>query len=512
MASAARTTRIYQALFSVVRPAPTGSGVAANELLLSRDGSQRRGHNRRPDKRNADGVTELNPRAVAGRTSIAIHARTSAPFAPRSCRYRRTCPSPCARPAPYNVGTAFHIWSEIGGEPPELLDLPDDETQATLAGRLSTFASEDVTSLTQTYWNTFFAFIGTGPAIQAAREAEDSEALAAALALERALRQLTGVRGAPTLLDLPSFTAITATQPSGLPPNVGDLGDAALRELLTPGQTYEGQNNNATRPRRMRCASCRTPAKGRPDVGTGTVATFETLRGFNWRLLHSARPILCGAGGAVRRHERIGTVQRELPTGTVTFLFTDIEGSTRLLDALGAEAYADALAKHRRALRAAFERHGGVEVDTQGDAFFYAFPTAPGALQAAAEGQEALSAGSVRVRMGLHTGTPHVTAEGYVGVDVHRAARIAATAHGGQVLISASTAALAAPTRCATSATIGSGPVRGRAAVPARGRRVPSAQEPAPDEPARAVDASLGRERELAEVCALLVARETFAC
>lgn len=126
----------------------------------------------------------------------------------------------------------LHIWSEIGGEPPELLDLPDDETQATLAGRLSTFASEDVTSLTQTYWNTFFAFIGTGPAIQAAREAEDSEALAAALALERALRQLTGVRGAPTLLDLPSFTAITATQPSGLPPNVGDLGDAALRELF----------------------------------------------------------------------------------------------------------------------------------------------------------------------------------------------------------------------------------------------------------------------------------------
>ena len=91
---------------------------------------------------------------------------------------------------------------------------------------------------------------------------------------------------------------------------------------------------------------------------------------------------------------------RELPTGTVTFLFTDIEGSTRLLHELGAEAYAEALAEHRRVLREAFAAHGGVEVDTQGDAFFVAFATAPGALAAAAAAQEALAAGPMRVRMG----------------------------------------------------------------------------------------------------------------
>jgi predicted ATPase len=134
---------------------------------------------------------------------------------------------------------------------------------------------------------------------------------------------------------------------------------------------------------------------------------------------------------------------RALPTGTVTFVFTDIEGSTRLLRELGAEAYADALAEHRRLLRDVFDRHDGVEVDTQGDAFFYAFPTAPGALEAVRQAQQGLSAAPVRVRMGVHTGTPYLTEEGYVGADVHRAARIAACGHGGQTLVSASTAALA---------------------------------------------------------------------
>ena len=129
----------------------------------------------------------------------------------------------------------------------------------------------------------------------------------------------------------------------------------------------------------------------------------------------------------------------ELPRGTVTFLFTDIEGSTRLLDELGAEAYGAALAEHRRVLREAFERYGGVEVDTQGDAFFVAFPTAPGALEAAREAQDELE---LPVRMGLHTGTPLLTEDGYVGADVHRAARIAAAGHGRQVLVSAATAPL----------------------------------------------------------------------
>jgi predicted ATPase len=132
----------------------------------------------------------------------------------------------------------------------------------------------------------------------------------------------------------------------------------------------------------------------------------------------------------------------ELPAGTVTFLFTDVEGSTKLLHELGVADYAEALGEHRRVLRKTFNDHGGVEVDTQGDAFFVAFATAPAALQAAAEALDGLAEGPIRVRIGIHTGTPHVAEEGYIGVDVHRAARIAACGHGGQVLVSAATAAL----------------------------------------------------------------------
>jgi predicted ATPase len=135
-------------------------------------------------------------------------------------------------------------------------------------------------------------------------------------------------------------------------------------------------------------------------------------------------------------------VRPDLPTGTVTFLFTDIEGSTRLLRELG-DGYADVLAEHRRALRDAWQRHDGVEVDTQGDAFFVAFSRASDAVAAAADAQLALADGPVRVRMGLHTGEPVRADEGYVGYDVHRAARIAAAGHGGQVLLSRSTADLA---------------------------------------------------------------------
>ena len=138
-------------------------------------------------------------------------------------------------------------------------------------------------------------------------------------------------------------------------------------------------------------------------------------------------------------------VRRELPSGTVTFLFTDVEGSTRLLHELGAEGYADALAEHRRVIREACATEDGVEVDTQGDAFFFAFPTAPGAVAAASAFTAALASGPIHVRVGLHTGTPLLTEEGYVGGDVHRAARIAAAGDGGQVLVSSSTAALIEP-------------------------------------------------------------------
>src|SRR6476469_5939719 len=130
-----------------------------------------------------------------------------------------------------------------------------------------------------------------------------------------------------------------------------------------------------------------------------------------------------------------------LPTGVVTLLFTDVEGSTRLLQELG-DGYGEALHEHRRRLRTAFAEHEGVEVDTQGDAFFVAFARASDAVAAAADGQRALADGPIRVRMGLHTGEPRLTDEGYVGLDVHKGARIAAVGHGGQVLLSQATRAL----------------------------------------------------------------------
>ena len=134
--------------------------------------------------------------------------------------------------------------------------------------------------------------------------------------------------------------------------------------------------------------------------------------------------------------------------GTVTFAFTDIEGSTRLLQELGDDAYAIVSRDHRRIVREAFRAVGGEEVDTQGDAFFYSFARARDALSAAVAAQRALRAHEwpdgreVRVRMGLHTGEPQVGDEGYLGLDVVRAARIAGAGAGGQILISETTRSL----------------------------------------------------------------------
>jgi predicted ATPase/class 3 adenylate cyclase len=135
---------------------------------------------------------------------------------------------------------------------------------------------------------------------------------------------------------------------------------------------------------------------------------------------------------------------RQLPTGTITLLFTDIEGSTQLLQQLG-DRYATVLAESRRLLREAFQQWNGHEVDTQGDAFFIAFARATDAISAAVAGQRALAnhpwpdGAVVRVRMGLHTGEPSLVPEGYVGIDVHHAARIMDAAHGGQILLSHTT-------------------------------------------------------------------------
>jgi class 3 adenylate cyclase len=136
-----------------------------------------------------------------------------------------------------------------------------------------------------------------------------------------------------------------------------------------------------------------------------------------------------------------------LPGGTVTFLFTDIEGSTRLLQDLG-DSYGDVVRDHRRLLREHLGEKGGTEVDTQGDAFFYSFTRAKDAVAGAVAAQRALAAHSwpetavVRVRMGLHTGEPSVGEEGYLGLDVVRAARICSAGHGGQILLSETTRAL----------------------------------------------------------------------
>lgn len=166
------------------------------------------------------------------------------------------------------------------------------------------------------------------------------------------------------------------------------------------------------------------------------------------RLAISSRDVdVLGGQPGVAEPSGAPLVQQNLPTGTLTLLFTDIAGSTRLLQHLG-ERYAEVLTLHRDLLRSACRAHGGQEVDTQGDACFYVFASARQAVAAAVAGQRALAShpwpagGEVRVRMGLHTGEPQRTAEGFVGLDVHRAARIAAAGHGGQVLLSAATADL----------------------------------------------------------------------
>jgi class 3 adenylate cyclase len=139
---------------------------------------------------------------------------------------------------------------------------------------------------------------------------------------------------------------------------------------------------------------------------------------------------------------------RDLPSGTVTFLFSDIEGSTRLLKHLGRERYGEVLAEHNSLLREAFAEHAGTEIDRQGDAFFFVFRSAGAAVAAAAAAQRSIAAGAwpedgaVRVRMGLHTGEASVSADGYVGFAVHQAARIGDLGHGGQILVSRTTAAL----------------------------------------------------------------------
>ena len=151
-----------------------------------------------------------------------------------------------------------------------------------------------------------------------------------------------------------------------------------------------------------------------------------------------------------------------MPQGTVTFLFTDIEGSTDLARRLGAD-FGSLRAEHRRVLREAFSAHDGHEIDTAGDGFFVVFERAGDAVGAAMAAQRAVAGlqEPLRVRMGLHTAEPHLSEDGYVGVGVHRAARVCAAGHGGQILLSArpresSRISISRASACATSASTGS--------------------------------------------------------
>ena len=185
----------------------------------------------------------------------------------------------------------------------------------------------------------------------------------------------------------------------------------------------------------------------------------------------------------------------------VTFVFTDIEGSTRLLEELGSERYGELLSQHHRVCRAAWLAHGGAEVDTAGDAFFVAFPTAAAALAAAADAQLALAELGLRVRMGVHTGEVSVTSTGYVGLEVHRAARIAAAAHGGQVVMSATAARDAGAKGLVDLGEHRFKDVPGADRdLPARGRRFPPLKTVSTTNLPRPASSFVGREQELAEV------------
>ena len=161
----------------------------------------------------------------------------------------------------------------------------------------------------------------------------------------------------------------------------------------------------------------------------------------------SGRTLFVPASGRSAERKHSTFIPRHLPTGTVTLLFTDIEESTHLLQQLG-DRYGSLLAEYRHLLQASFQEWNGYEVDCRGDAFSVAFARATDAVVAAVEVQRALASHpwpegvALRVRMGLHTGEPALTSEGYVGLDVHRAERIMRAGHGGQVLLSQTTAHL----------------------------------------------------------------------
>src|SRR5919106_6134891 len=226
---------------------------------------------------------------------------------------------------------------------------------------------------------------------------------------------------------------------------------AELTRARRPGAGRGGADTTGAGPGRARRGTPEaTPA---PYRGEMAPPGSRSERGGNGRRAFADGPVRSD-----RRHNEPALMRNgrkdergvELPTGTVTFLFTDIEGSTRLLDALG-DRYPAVLETHQAILREAFAARGGIDVSTEGDSFFVVFRSAPQAVAAAVEAQRAIAAhrwpedATVRVRMGMHTGEGTLGGDNYVGVDLHRAARIASAGHGGQIVLSNATRALVEP-------------------------------------------------------------------
>jgi class 3 adenylate cyclase len=178
-------------------------------------------------------------------------------------------------------------------------------------------------------------------------------------------------------------------------------------------------------------------AKAQPEVGGATPRVGATTTGC--RAAARSAQLRLGGLGPLRDSGRVGP-PRGLPRGNVTFLFCDVEGSTALARA-APDAWPEVLNAYLTVLRGAVREHGGVEISTAGDGLLAAFAGAPEAVAAAADAQRALAKGpwaagiSLRARMGLHTGEPLLTNEGYVGLDLHRGARVMGAGHGGQVLL-----------------------------------------------------------------------------
>ena len=239
----------------------------------------------------------------------------------------------------------------------------------------------------------------------------------------------------------------------GKPPFRGPLLEVAVQHVSVPPPSLREQVPDLSPA--IEDVVLRALAK-EPELRFARVQDFATaLEQASQQASPRLTPVLAAEHGVETGHRP--SSMHDLPRGTVTLLFSDMEGSTRLLQQLGEShdksgylspgqgAYTSVLSECRHVLRAAFQQWSGHEIDMQGDGFFVAFARATDALSAAVEAQRALArhpwpeGAAVRVRMGLHTGEPSLTSEGYVGLDVHRAARIMSAGHGGQVLLSQTT-------------------------------------------------------------------------